>query len=93
MTIDDDYVDSQNLDELYDMAADNIYAWLDCPCDRHMFYIGVAVGTVIGFGPSLVLPTAVQILTDELADESRELPAGVDVLALHSLIPTLLADR
>jgi hypothetical protein len=88
----DDYVESQDLDELYDIAADNVYAWLCCPCDRHMFYIGVSVGTVIGFGPSLVLDTAVRIVAAELADEERDLPEGVDVLALHSLIPTLWPD-
>jgi hypothetical protein len=48
---------------------------------------------VIGFGPSLVLDTAVRIVAAELADEERDLPEGVDVLALHSLIPTLWPDQ
>jgi hypothetical protein len=85
----DDYVESQDLDELYDLAADNLWAWLCCPCDRHMFFIGVAAGTVQGFGPGLVVSTAIQIIIDELADDTRELPESVDVLRIHTLMATL----
>jgi hypothetical protein len=92
MSLFDDYVESQDLDQLYDLAADNIYGWLLCPCERHMFYIGVAAGVVAGFSPRLVLHTAVQILIDELADEQRELPEGVDILRLNTLAATLWPD-
>jgi hypothetical protein len=85
----DGYIDGQDLDELYDLAADNVYEWLCCPCDRHMFFIGVAAGTVAGFTPRLVIDTAIRILRDELADDTREIPAGIDLLALNSLLETL----
>jgi hypothetical protein len=75
--------------EQFDLVADNVWQWLCCPCDRHMFYIGLAVDAVAGFAPRLVIETATRMIRDELADDERELPEGVDVLALNTLQSTL----
>jgi hypothetical protein len=86
---DDGMPDEDEAREQWELAADNVWAWLCCPCDRHMFYVGLAVDGVTGFAPRLVIETATKMIRDELADDTRELPEGVDVLALNTLLPTL----
>jgi len=92
MSLYDDYVESQDLDELYDQAAENVWIWLHCPCDRHMFFVGVTAGNVQGFSCRLVIQTAIQIITDKLDDDTRELPDDVDVLRLAELERTVWPD-
>lgn len=82
MTEPDDLPDDE-FEAMWDLAADNVAAWIECPCTRHAVFLGIAAGSILGYTPELVLSTAAQILA---ADD--ELPAG-DVLKLHDLINEL----
>jgi|SRR5215472_6097099 len=90
MTDEDGYdIDEEEVDEAWRAATDNVWDWLCCPCDRCMFHIGLAAAWVPGFAPRLVVEQAVKTIAAELADDDRDLPEGVDILALNTLMPTL----
>jgi hypothetical protein len=88
----EDYIEAQDLDELYELAAGNLWAWVCCPCPGHMFMLGVAAGTVIGYGPSMVLDAATQIVRECIASGELDLSDGVDVLVLNDLARRLIPE-
>src|SRR5690349_6807529 len=54
MPDDDGDLTADELGEYYDAAAENVWDWLEHPCDMHLWYVGVSCN-VPGYGSRLVL--------------------------------------
>jgi hypothetical protein len=39
---DPDDLTAEELNDAYELAAENVLAWLECRCDMHLWYVGVA---------------------------------------------------
>jgi hypothetical protein len=63
---------ADELDDAYELAAGNVHAWLQHPCNLHLWYVGVGCGSVPGYSPHLVLETTGRIIADWLADNPDE---------------------
>ena len=83
----------EEINEAFDLAADNAWDWLCCPCDVHLFYAGVACGSVEGFAPRYVLDAAAKHLGELIANGELDIPEGVDPFKLNDLVKDLYTPR
>ena len=72
----EDYIAEQDLDEMYEHAADNLEAWLAHPCAAHLFWVGCSVGAVLGFDPMQTLEAAADIVRRRIDAGDLVLPPG-----------------
>ena len=85
----DDFIPDPDIDDAFDLVADNALDWWSCPCDVHLFYLGVAAGQVEGFAPRYTVGAAAKHLAQLIADDELDLPQGVDPFRLKDLVQAL----
>jgi hypothetical protein len=91
-SIREDYIDSQDLDQLLDDATGALWQYLACPCPRCAYWLGVACGGIVGYSPAYIGEAARKILADRFTDDEAEIPPGADLLAVNDATQ-LWADR